>query len=116
MTLHNFEGNKPITLQPGTETNPYKFKITVCSSAVSNDGYIPFGTSVAGVVVTAFKDDGTDVSSTLIDGVPTEEDNVVTVLLNYISTAGEYYLRFVLTLNTGSVVSAYFKNVKVRSS
>lgn len=113
--MHNFEGSRSATLQPGDTKKPYEFEIKVCSSQTANDGWIPYGTNMASIAVTAHKDDGTDVTSTMIEGDPTEVANVITVLLNHISEAGEYYLYFILTLNTTATIGVYFRNVKVKS-
>jgi len=116
MTLHNFESSKSITLQPGDTEKPYEFKITVCSSSTANDGWIPYNTTVSSVVVTAY-DENTDTTvSGMISGTPSESENVITVLLNHIDTNGEYYLYFLLTLNTEATVGTYFKNIKVRGN
>ena len=116
-TLHNFEGNKSIILQPGDSKKPFEFEVTICSSAISNDGWIPYGTTISGIAVTAYKDDKTDVTSTMIDSTPTELDNVVTVLLNHIDVNGEYYLYFLLSLDVANTtVGTYFRNIKVRGN
>ena len=115
--MHNFEENKSITLQPGDNKKPHEFEITVCSSAVANDGWIPYETTVASIDVHAYRDDGTDVTSTMIEGTPTESDNVITVILNHIMIDGEYYLYFLLTLDAGgATIGTYFKNIKVRGN
>ena len=116
MTLHNFTSSKPMTLQPGDTEKPGIFEITVCSSATANDGYIPFSTTVSEVVVTAYKDDGTDVTSTMVEGTPSLSNNIITALLNHIAVDGEYYLYFLLTLDSGTTIGTYFKNIKVRGN
>ena len=115
--MPDFQGNDDITVQPGTSKAAYEFEITVCSAAGANDGFLAFGRTIASVVVTAHKHGRTIlVDAEMIEGVPTEVDQVITVKLNYPTTngAGRYKLEFVMTLDDGSTEEADFGRIIVK--
>ena len=115
--MPDFLGNDDIIVQPGTSKAAYEFEITVCSAAGANDGFLAFGRTIASVVVTAHKH-GTSIleDDDLIEGVPTEADQVITVKLNYPTTngGGRYKLEFVMTLDDGSTEEADMGRVLVK--
>jgi hypothetical protein len=116
--MPDFQGNDDINVQPGTSKYAYEFEITVCSAAGANDGFLAFGRTIASVVTTAHKHGPVlvDATADLIEGTPTESDQVITVKLNYptINGAGRYKLEFVMTLDDGSVEEADFGRVIVK--
>lgn len=116
MSLDDFTGTKDIILQANSSAVPYTFTFGVCSSATANDGFLPYGTNISSVAMTAAKDDGTSATSDLIDS-SSVASNVVTVALNYPSTngVGVYYLTFKLTLDSGTILEADFKRVYAES-
>jgi hypothetical protein len=114
MSLSNFKGTSEITLLPN-DVIPYDFEFTICSSAKANDGFTPFGTTISSVDVTGYNDKNEDVTGDLIDGIPSELNNIVTVTLQYPGTDGRYRLNFVVTLNTGSVKEANFPLIRAVS-
>ena len=108
----DFMGLDTIGLQPLDSNLPYTFEVTVCSSATANDGAIPFGLSVTGVVVVAYSETlGTDVTATMIQGTPTVSSNIVTVDLNWPGAAGRYKLTFKCTLTGGLVKELDFTRI-----
>lgn len=112
--MPDFQGNDDINVQPGTSKYAYEFEITVCSAAGANDGFLAFGRTIASVVVKAYKHGSTLLEdSDLIEGVPTEVDQVITVKLNYPTTngPGRYKLEFVMTLDDGSTEEADFGRI-----
>lgn len=104
-----------IILQPNNDNIPYAFTITVCSSAIANDGSIPYGDTVASCVVTAHKDDDTDATSELIN-TDDISGNIVIVNLKYPTSLGEgiYHLTFVVTTTNGSDIEFDFNRVVAR--
>ena len=111
--MPDFQDYGDITVQPGDLTVPYQFSMPPCSSASANDGAIPYGTTIASVVVTGEKADGT--AATGLVASSSVASNIVTVNLTYPSTGeGLYHLEFVCTLNTGAKIELDFNRVKVR--
>ena len=115
--MPNFKGNSSIIIQPGDSNIPYAFQISVCSSTTANDGYIPYGTSVSSVVVTATTDDD---DRTVVDDIIdnyTVNNNIITVYMSYPSTSGDgrYRLRFLLTLDNGSIIEADFGRIRAKN-
>lgn len=113
--MSDFQGKENIILKPGDVADVRRFKIVVAPS-LTEKGTIPYGTTVASVVVTAYKDDDTDVSTDLISSYSLA-DNVVILVLKYPVTngVGNYYLKFALTLNTGAVKNLSFAPVRART-
>ena len=92
---------KTITLQPNDTKVPHTFTFSVCSSATANDGFLPYGTNIASVVVTAYNSSGTAVTATMVSGTPSVASNIVTTKLNYPGASGAYKLTMVATLDNG---------------
>ena len=108
---------------------PYLFKFPPCTSSTSNDGAIPYGTTISAVTVNAYSgkvkpsDDlatKTDISSVLIDPSYTPvvvNDTQVSVKFQY---PGDSYkgtkatIIFELTLNTSAKHPFYFHYVVIR--
>lgn len=113
--MPNFKGNDKILLQPNDEAVPYRFDFDACSSSTSNDGFLPYGTTISGVSVSATTDGGVDTTDELISSTSVNSNNI-TVALNYPSTTGEgrYHLTFILTLDSGSVLEADYNGVVAR--
>ena len=107
----SFQGLKSIILQPGSNiTRRYTF--AACSSATANDGSIPYGVTIASVVVKAFDKDGTNSTTDLIVSSSTTT-LVVSVRLKYPVTggAGRYSLEIVLTFSDGQTEEYDFNRV-----
>lgn len=111
--MSDFKGSTPIYLQPSEDNISYSFAVEVKESTTSASGWLAFGTTISGVVVTAYKEsdidnkslEGGQITATdIIQGVPTVNDNNITVRTSYPSTNGEghYKLTFVLTVDDGS--------------
>ena len=109
----SFQSVKTITIQPGSATVPYTFTFAACSSATANDGSIPFGTTIASCVTTAYNEAGTD-STALLVYTESLATPVVTVGLKWPTTAGRYSLEFVLTLSSGAVMEFDFTRIYAR--
>ncbi|MGD9381500.1 MAG: hypothetical protein PVI03_03570 [Candidatus Thorarchaeota archaeon] len=101
--MPDFRGENIYIIQPNDSNVPFGFRFTPASAPFVNDGNIPYNTSVASVAVTAHKDDGTDVSSTMIGTpAPSVLDNIVAVRINWPGAVGRYHLVIVATLDDGS--------------
>ena len=114
--MPDFIGNDDIIVQPGTYKYPYEFEVTVCSAAGANDGFLPFGRTIASVVTIAHKHGRTLlVDAQLVDSY-SELDQIITVKLTYPTTngSGRYKLEFVMTLDDGSKEEADFGRVIVK--
>lgn len=81
-------------------------------------GAIPHGTNINsdGAAVTGYDTDGNDVTSELIEGLPSVSSNKVSVILTYPATTGEgrYKLSFALTLDNSDVENYDFPGVKAK--
>ena len=106
----SFNGTKIISLQPADVAVPYTFTFGICTSATANDGAIPFGDTIASVIVKAYNEAGTDVTAAMISA-QSEASEVVTVTLKYPANAGRYSLEFVVTLTGGAVMEFDFTRV-----
>jgi hypothetical protein len=100
--MPDFRGVNTFIVQPNDVNVPLGFKFEPASTAILNDGSIPFQTSVVSAVVTAEKDDGTDVTDTMISPTPIVLDDTVNVRINWPGAAGRYHMKFVLTLDDGA--------------
>ena len=114
--MPDFQGNDDIVVQPGTYNYPYEFEVTVCTAAGANDGFLPYGRSIASVEVKAFKHGRTLLEDTELIESDSEADQIITVHLTYPSTngSGRYKLEFVMTLDDGSKEEADFGRVRVK--
>ena len=110
--MPNFKTNGRINLQPN-DVMGYSFTITVATSTTSNDGYLPVGTSVSSVNVRAYDKDDVLVTSDLISGTPSVNNNVISMKLKYpvLSGVGRYKLTMVMVLDNGDSKEADFSRV-----
>jgi len=112
--MSDFKTVGDIKLRSGDEIS-YTFKITSCSTATANDGFLPYGRTISDVTVVAYNTDGTAVTSALIEGTPSLVSNTVTCVLKYPVTDGRYTLKFSLLLDNSETKDAYFKRVRAES-
>ena len=112
--MPDFKEQGDIVVQPGDVTVPYAFSLPACTTVSSNDGAIPYGSTISTVVVTAHKADGT--AATGLVASSSVAANVVTANLTYPSTEeGTYHLRIVATLSTGAKIEFDFNRIQVRN-
>ena len=115
--MPNFKGDTGILLQPSDRNVTYSFSFPIMSSATSNDGFCPYGTTISGVVVTAAQD-GVAVDD-LVD-TTTNTTYTVNVTLDYPTTTmsgqteAQFDLTFVLTLDNGTILETDFDRVKAQ--
>jgi len=93
----------------------YTFFFPVNSSITKNDGCIGYGRTISDITVTAYTQDGTDVTSALISGSPTVSANIVYIKYKYPTgfSTGRYYVYIDITLDNGEKDRGYFGNVMV---
>jgi hypothetical protein len=106
-----------ITLEPQDSAVPFTFTFGVCSSATANDGFLPYGTNISSITITAYNSSGTDATTQLVSS-SSEDSNVVTVSLKYPATsgAGIYKLTFKLTLDNGTIKEADFTRIRAENT
>ena len=112
MTDH-FTGSTDISLQPNDLDIPYSFRFRTCTSAGANNGIIPYGETVSSITTTAWNSSGVNVTSNMIKSatVFTVSTGILVVPLSYPGTEGDYSLRFVVALESGSTIEADFETV-----
>ncbi len=108
---NQWHGKDWIYLQPNDLDVPYIFRFTVCSTQNGNDGYLPYGTTISTVVVSASNTDGEDATADLIHGTPSVSDNDVQVNLDY-PYAGDYKITIICTLDSGTKIETDFSRIR----
>ena len=101
---NDFQNEELLILQPGDDDVSYTFSFPPASAVTENDGAIPFGTTIASAVVTAKRQDtGVDATAAIVQST-SNTTTTVTNTLSYptVMGVGTYYLKFVLTINTGA--------------
>jgi len=109
--MPNFQSVGSINLQSGDKLS-WEFEMPAATSATEK-GAIPYGTTIASVVVTAYNSAGDVVTTDLIVGTPSVLNNIVTTVLKYPTTNGDgrYKLTFACMLSTGQTRQFDFKRV-----
>lgn len=110
MSRDDFQSIDYINLQPRSVKNKFSFWFPAASTA-SGRGSIPYGTTITDVAVSAFNEDGTDVTSSMITVTPSVADSYYVYLgLSWVS-AGLYKLVFKLTISDASTWEYNFNRV-----
>ncbi len=101
--MPNFEGTKPIFLQPYDAKVPYSFEYTVCSATTANDGTLPYSHTLSSVVTSVHREDAEIadiISASSVTG------QVHTIWITYPATVpvytGRYHLTFKATVSDGT--------------
>lgn len=101
--MPDFEGTKPIFLQPADSKVPYSFEYTVCSATTANDGSLPYGHTLSSIVTSVHREDAGVVDIISSSSVTNQ---VHTIWISYPATApvytGRYHLTFVATVSDGA--------------
>jgi hypothetical protein len=113
--MSSFKGNKNIYIQPNDKKVPYQFEFTTCSTENSNDGFLPYGTTITGV--------GVDIreinSETSVSGILTHtlESNKVNLRISYDNNLkdSQCKITFILQLDDESEKEADFDRVYFRN-
>ena len=116
-----FDPNDKIILREGTTGIARVFYFPICSSATANDGTLPNGTVISSVDIEVYKKtttgyDTENVSTDIIEGTPSNDDDTVTLTLGYPNTngAGFYKIVFKLTLDSGGVYPDEFLTLEAK--
>lgn len=115
--MPGFEGTDKIILHQYDDSVPFVFSFPPCSTPAANDGAIPNGETISSAVVTVLRERSlANVTSQVIVGSPRVDSTSVTLALQYPSTsgAGNYAIRFVLTLTGGVVMEFYFDRLEAK--
>lgn len=114
-----FKTADAIKLQPYDSEYGVAFQFPVASSATSNDGTLPYGTSIYDAVVTGWYN-GVEAADLIHSAATLSGVDTVLVSLDYptttmsgISRVVNMSLRFILTLDTGPILQEYYNNVLV---
>jgi hypothetical protein len=109
--MDSFEGSHYVTLQPGDTNVPIRFKFKACSATTSNDGSIPYGSSLHNRVIKAHYHNSTAVSTHLIVSSVLSSNCVVAYLTWTTNVArGRYGLDITVTAAlSGSTATAMKK-------
>ena len=116
-----------ITIGPNTDLwGPYLFRLSICSSETVNDGKIPFGDSIASVVVKAYTGRvvlGThlDLHTEITDLIDPDYTIIIyngdTIKMKFQHPSGTYTgkvtLVFNVTLTSGGTKTFYFQYIKI---
>ena len=108
--MPSFRGTSKILIQPNSFSIGFRFHCTTCTSTTSNDGMIPWGTTISSVVVTAKTADGT-AETGLIESTTLTTPDIDLALSWPTNGAGRYKLTFVLTLSNGTLLELDFHRV-----
>jgi len=107
----DFEGTKPIFLQPYDVLVPYSFEYTVCTATTANDGSLPYGHTLSSIITYAHREDS--VTTTGVIAASSATNQVHTVWLTYPTTVpvvtGKYHLTFKAIISDTGGSSAYIR-------
>ncbi len=99
--MPDFEGTKPIILQPGDFGVPRQWEFTVCSNSTGNDGGLPWGHSLSSVVTTIHREDGTNLTASILASSSCT-GNILTTWLKYTTAnaiPGKHHIKFTATID-----------------
>lgn len=106
--MPDFTGHEQITLRPGALGVPVTWRFAAASSAVANDGSLPFGATIATADVTIYDADGTDVTASILAAGSVQVSGGLSVMarLNHLGTTITQRCTAVVTctLSTGAVI------------
>lgn len=111
----DFDGYDVIILQENSNANSYRFEFKAATSAAAK-GSLPYDTQMTSAIVSGYAEDGTDVSTLMVDSSSLSAlDEYVEVRLNYPGANGRYKLTFLLFLSDGSKWEKNFNRIEAIS-
>ena len=116
--MPNIMGTKNVIIQPNDVGVGITIRVKICSTATANDGYIPHNTTVSGVSVVAYSEQGEVVTSGIVYSNATISGGQdVKIELKYPTAYGEgrYKLSYLLTLSDGSTKELDFNRVVAKN-
>ena len=111
--MPSFKGVAKITIRPGTVSVSYRFHCSTCSSSKSNDGALPFNTTISSVTVVAKTDAGVVYTELITATNLTQPDIDLTLSYPTTNGTGRYSLTFLLVMSNGSTIELGYNRVKV---
>jgi len=112
--MPNTKGRSKIIIQPDDTKVGITVRIKPASTAIANDGYIEYGTTVSGVVSIIYDEDNNDVTSDIKYANPTVSDGeYIRIELKYPEIAGDgrYTLKHLLTLSNGGTKTWLYSRI-----
>ena len=107
--IEGFQGNNKLNLQKNDVNVGYRFSFSISSSATSNDGTLPYETTISSAVVQCFSSEDEDTPISGIVSNTTSGDDYVNITMTHGGKpAGLYYLVFIITLSDSSIMSIDF--------
>ena len=108
--MDSFEGSHYVTLQPGDTNVPIRFKFKACNYTTSNDGSIPYGSSLHNKTIKAHYYNSTQVSTGCIVSSVLSSNCVVAYLTWTTALArGRYGLDITVTAALGGTTATVMK-------
>ena len=113
--MSSFKGNVTVVLQPNDKDVSYRYSYPIKTSVTDASEYLPYGTTISGVTVTAWTSAGVNATTDMITGTSVST-NYIDVMLQYPSSngVGDYTLRFILTLSNSSTMETDFDRIIAR--
>ena len=102
----SFKGSEYVNIQPGDANVPVSLRLVAATNSTSNDGSMPFGSTVVSAVVTAKTAAG--IATTDLVSSSTESGNTIIAYLSYSTdlTKGLYNLTAKVTMSiSGSILN-----------
>lgn len=115
--MPNIKGNVSVVLQPRDEKVGISILVPINTSPTSNDGYIPYGTTISGVTLTCYDDAIESAvvpnSDIVFSGPVVANNQYINTELRYPQNAGvgTYKLTYVLYLSDGGTRELDFDGV-----
>lgn len=97
-----FGGMKTITVRPGTSGRMVRHRFPTCSAEDEDDGWTPYGDTIASVVAQVYDPSGTDVSSDMVTLEPSVDGEIVIYELSWFDGAVRGWYQVVLTVTFAS--------------
>jgi hypothetical protein len=111
----HFQGSAHVELQPGDENLPVRFRFNAATASTSNDGAMPFGSTVNSVISSVKDERGIDATTSII-ATSQITQNVVTIYLNHSSDVadGKYTLTSKVTFSLAGTTILFTREFDFR--
>lgn len=108
-------GDEIVLLKSGAVAYPITFVFAPCSNDTTNDGSIPYGTTIASATVTVLDSAGTDISSSVVNNSGVVDGLKYTILFDYpaLAAKGMCIVNMYLTLSSGAVLPKRWNELKI---
>ena len=108
-------GDEIVLLHEGTVAYPLTFIFEACTTAISNDGSIPFGTIISSAEIVVTDKKGNDISADIISSETVVGGLKVALLLDYPvdAVSGKCVVTIYLTLSSAAVFPKRWDGLKL---